>query len=256
MSHFGLRIIKKKKSIRPSPTPSVFSIFIQSFLHTPFHMAGTAEKRKREAVIAMLTTPANTRKALANVTTVTTKRGLLNDQYELYWCHEKVDTRGSRAEASGRSARPMINVQDGEEETARKNSHASESPTTKKRNTKNTNSDGTKITYTKYLAHHVVLYAAGRRIPSGDLHGSHLCQNERCMRASHIRVENQTLNQQRKGCSGLLVCEVCDNRWQTCKHHATFKCLTVTFFICCDKAQRVQELLTVPAVVDEVSCCY
>lgn len=175
---------------------------------------GPQRSQKREAVITVLTTPELARHAFDAIKTDVKKHDL-SSEFEAYWCHEKVDTRGNRANATGRAARPMINVQDGAEENSRKNRQEDLKSIGKtKRASKNTRADGTRTTYTKYLGTHVMLYAKGRQIPRPGFHASHLCHNERCVRDSHLRVENEALNQQRKGCAGVLVCSVCGNKWQ------------------------------------------
>ena len=210
--------------------------------------APATPKGKREAVITLLTTLQHASAAMRAVKTKIVTHNL-SAEYEPYHCWEKVDDRGSRDSAVGRAARPMINVQDGEEENKRK-VHTGFATTT--RITKTTRADGTRATYTKYLGTHVMLYAAGRRVPTKGFHASHLCLNDRCIRATHVRVENEQLNQRRKGCSGLLVCSVCNNKWQLCTHDPMFPCLVVTEFVCCDPQHpsRVTSVESKP-VVDE-----
>lgn len=178
---------------------------------------------KREAVIVAVTTPELAAEALAAVTLCWVKHGLLSDEYQKYWCQEKVDQRGNRCEATGRSARPMINVRDGPTEQDRKNQQGQSSL----------------VTYTKFLGTHVVLYSNHRTVPRTGYHASHLCHNERCIRPTHLRVENATLNQQRKGCPGLLLCCFCNKKWQLCRHNDAL-CLVVTQFVCCDSSNMYE----------------
>jgi len=206
---------------------------------------------KREAVITKLTTPELAAEAIATTTVRWEKHGLLQQECEHLWCQEKVDQRGNRDDAKGRSGRPMINVKDDPVENEKKNKER-QARTGTSRNSKNTTSTATnhKVTYTKFLGTHVVLYASKRTVPYDGFHASHLCHNDRCIRASHIRVESATLNQQRKGCAGVLMCTKCNNKWQVCKHHSLFKCLTVTKFVCCDPNDG--KITAVLPIVDEI----
>jgi len=204
----------------------------------------TTTSKRRESIIASLTTPELATEALKATTTKWNHRGMGDlAKFEPLWCLEKVDQRGFRHKAEGRAARPMINVRDGEAENVRKNAKRK--------------ADGATtgvITCTKYLATHVMLYANKRPIPRQGFHASHLCQNQKCLRSTHIRVESELLNQRRKGCPGILVCSECNFLWQACKHHEHYHCLTVTHFVCCNPShpQRLTTTTMQQSVTDEI----
>lgn len=220
----------------------------------------TANAPKRDAILARLSTPELARKAMSEIKTEWNPHDLPldNDALQPLWCAEKIDVKGNRHEIpkGDRAGRPMINVQDGPEEMKHKDearkSKAADSGT-KLRNSKNAAANGMLVTYTKYLATHVQLFAAGRPVPSNGNHASHLCHNERCIRSTHIRVESGALNQRRKGCAGVLVCRNCMKIWHICNHHPVFKCLTVTLFVCCGESSQQVAQVIVPEPVDEVA---
>jgi hypothetical protein len=181
---------------------------------------------------------------------------LHGSEYESLWCLEKVDVKGNRNAAVGRSSRPMINVKDNDTVNKAKNDarrKQGKQGGKRLRRSKNAKVDSDDLeTYTKYLATHVMLYAEGRSLPSKGFHASHLCHNQRCMRPTHIRVESELLNQKRKGCLGFLMCTRCSKKWHTCTHHDTFKCINVTMFTCCGTNSQRIRAINLPQIKDEI----
>ena len=183
--------------------------------------------------------------ASANNKIVIQKHGL-SDHFETFHCHEgtDIDARG-RARVNVRDEGPLLEL---------KNQNLGKATITRK--SKNSLPDGSRVTYTKYLMYHVALKAAGRPLPppNGSDHASHLCHNARCIRPSHLVIENQALNQQRKGCPGILICSVCNHGWLLCTHSVIDHCLTFVTFNHCNPPPSV--VMSIKILKDSSTLAY
>jgi len=125
-------------------------------------------------------------------------RGLPDDsRYAIFTCVEhRVDERKRKVNTSGKrssTGRAMVNVQVADSENG----------------------------YRKFLTYAVSMRASNRVLADKtktEQH-SHLCHNGLvCVKAEHIHVEAETLNQRRKGCAGWLHCNQCREMRKLCGH--------------------------------------
>jgi len=166
-----------------SPPPAAASPSPQSALLAPITW-----RSAREACITALE-QLRTRRLL-----VTNRHGLEDERFSALWCLEKIDVRGKRELATGRAARPQINIRDLPETTRekeeKKKKREEEKSAKEKRGKKrlreskeeeeeeeeeDDDDDSSRkgrrkpgqppVSCTRYLATQVVLHAAGRPVP-------------------------------------------------------------------------------------------
>lgn len=64
----------------------------------------------------------------------------------------------------------------------------------------------------------IALALSGKHTDDKRSTASHLCDNTRCVRASHLVWESYKDNHARKGCAGEVVCHCCDTPVRVCRH--------------------------------------
>jgi hypothetical protein len=155
--------------------------------------------------------------------------------FSVFWCYEqtRTDVRG----------RPMLSVKDSVRVNQEKMLKRSLSGKIlrKSKNVNPENKDAL-VTYTNHLTYHVKLRSLGIELPNYPFtHVSHRCHNMACIRQQHLLVESNEINQQRKGCPGFLLCEICKRIWKLCKHddESTKCCLSFHLFVCCQTMHEI-----------------